>query len=98
MLDKKNVHPEFIQAIILFLCFMLFIRSIFKDLRDGGSPFSRQISLAAYLVAVGMLSNALHGGRLSFDLLVIFPAAVVGLIGFIFDYGRLLQEESDTTL
>jgi len=84
----------------VFLIFLLFLRSIFNDLKNGGSPFSRKISFAAYAIAIFIASNTLHGptGRFSWDFYAIFPALLIGLIGFIFDYGRVLQEESDTTL
>jgi hypothetical protein len=85
-------------ALGILLAAMLYIRSIFNDLRNGGSPFSRKISFAAYFVAGAMLSVSLHGDRLSFDIMLLFPAALLAMMGFIFDYGRILQEESDTTL
>jgi hypothetical protein len=85
-------------VVSLFMTFWLFIRSIFKDLKNGGSPFSRKISIAAYFVSAFIFFDAVHSGRLHWEFAAIFPAALVGLLGFVFDYGRILQEESDTTL
>jgi hypothetical protein len=82
----------------LFVFCMVFIRSIFKDLKNGGSPFSIKIVWATYGISAFMLSNAFHSGRFNWEFFIIIPSALVALIAFIFDYGRILQEESDTTL
>ena len=87
-----------IFALGLFLGLMLFIRSIFKDLKNGGSPFGKKVAWAAYGISLFLFFNALHSGRFDFQFIMLIPSALVALIGFIFDYGRILQEESDTTL
>jgi len=80
------------HAIILSV--MLYVRSVFKDLRDGGSPFSRKVSIAASGLSGALISI----GIMQAELLLIFAAVLVGLFAYIFDYGRILQEDADHTL
>ena len=78
----------------LYMFGMFFVRSIFRDLRNGGSPFSRKIIFGAYFVATVMFWSGVLDRRPA----DIFLAILVGLFCLIFDYGRILQEEADTTL
>ncbi|MCL2573444.1 MAG: hypothetical protein FWE34_02700 [Defluviitaleaceae bacterium] len=73
---------------------LLYIRHIFKDLSRGGSPFSKRIVNGAYFLMTILLWSAI----LDRDLIGLFIAALVGLFCLILDYGRILQEDADTTL
>ena len=81
-----------------FLFIILHIRNIFKDLKNGGSPFNKKIASAAHAIAFGMAFLGITDGILGRGFMMLIPAALIALMGYIFDYGRLLQEESDTTL
>ena len=80
------------HGIMLFA--MLYVRSAFKDLRDGGSPFSKKVGNAA----AGMAGAFIGTGLMQGNIMMFFAAALVGLLYMIFDYGRILQEDADTTL
>jgi len=87
-----------IVAIGIFTFVLLYVRSIFKYLKKGGSPFSGKISKAAYYIALGLFYYGIFNDVAGRAFVMIFPAAFIALMGYIFDYGRKLQEESDTTL
>jgi len=73
---------------------MLYVRSIFKDLRDGGSPFNKRVGNAL----AGLSGMFVGMGLMQLNLIMFFAAALVGLFYLIFDYGRILQEDADHTL
>ena len=81
-------------ASALFLVAMLFVKKIFKELRDGGNPFNPKIIGGAKIISVALAFQVLQRG----DLLFFFPAAITYLFAIILDYGRVLKEESDTML
>ena len=72
---------------------LFYVVHIFRELGNGCSPFDERISKAARVLAVLLVIIAINT---SWILLV--AAALMGLFARIFDYGRLLQEENDTTL
>ena len=78
----------------IMLVAMLYVRSAFKDLRNGGSPFSIKVGNAA----CGMAGALIGAGLMQFNIVLLFAAALVGLLYKIFAYGRILQEDADTTL
>ena len=78
----------------IMLTAMLYVRNVFKDLRNGGSPFGKKIGYAA----AGLSGAFVGSGLMQGDIVLFFGAALVGLFYFIFDYGRILQEDADTTL
>jgi len=100
----SNFNDVIVSALIslsvvgLFTFVLLYIRSIFKYLKKGGSPFSGKISKAAYYIALGLFYYGIFDDVAGRGFMMIFPAALIALMGYIFDYGRKLQEESDTTL
>jgi len=78
----------------IILLAMLYVRGVFKNLLDGGSPFNKKVCNA-----IAGLAGAFVGmGLVQLSLIMFFAAALVGLIYLIFDYGRILQEDADTTL
>jgi len=78
---------------IFTLVGLRFVRKVFKLLRENGSPFREDVvktlkRLAIVLLVVGFVSG----------LIAFIAAGVVWALCLIFDYGRSLQNESDTTL
>ncbi|MDR2184007.1 MAG: hypothetical protein LBE55_07505 [Clostridiales bacterium] len=78
----------------IMLAAMLYVRGVFKDLRNGGSPFSKKVGNAA----AGLSGAFIGAGLMQGNAVMFFAAALAGLFYFIFDYGRILQEDADTTL
>jgi len=73
---------------------MIYVRGVFKDLRNGGSPFSKKVSTAASGIAGAFIGL----GLMHSNMLMFFAAALMGLFYLIFEYGRILQEDADHTL
>jgi hypothetical protein len=88
------VVPTMLLYHVIILAAMLYVRSVFKDLRNGGSPFSKKVGTAI----AGLAGTFVGMGMVQQSLIMFFAAALVGLIYLIFDYGRILQEDADTTL
>ena len=86
-------HLSIIDGAIAFAV-MLYIRKIFKELHYGESPFNRRITRAAYVMA----ALTFIGAVLTLNFVGVFTAALVALFGLILDYGRILQQDADTTL
>ena len=68
-------------------------RAVFRLLRGNGSPFREEMAkptrrLAAILLLMGCVSG----------IVPFIAAGIVGVFCLIFDYGRMLQNENDTTL
>jgi len=90
MAIPENISITGILWWIAAIVLMVRIRAIFRDLRDGGSPFDKKVSDAAYLLAVVL--------AIRLDIFSMFAAAFVVLFGLLIGYGRLLQEDVDGTL
>jgi len=81
-------------AYILSIVMMFFIRAIFNELRLGASPFSYAVIDLTKKTSHLMIAVAIF----SLSIGVLITAAVVWAMALIFEYGRILQEESDATL
>ena len=83
---------DFLSTILTLFAVRL-TKRIFKLLRENGSPFRGDIvkslrKLAIFLLLMGGVSGAVP----------FLAAGIVWVFLLIFDYGRMLQNESDTTL
>ena len=79
---------------------VFYLKAIFKELKSGMSPFNekmvgRILSLAwiATFLTIGEVLSNQHVSLINVVLLVI-----TWLLYYVFEYGRKLQDESDTTL
>ena len=68
-------------------------RMVFKLLRGNGSPFREDIVKALKQLTIVLLVTGGVSGAIPF-----LAAGIVWVLCLIFDYGRILQNESDTTL
>ena len=80
-------------GVIFTIITLRFTKRVFKLLRENGSPFRVDIiqafkRLTIVLLITGGVSGAIH----------FLAAGIVWVLCMIFDYGRALQNESDTTL
>ena len=66
---------------------------VFKLLRDNGSPFREEIVKGMKKLAIVLLIMGFVMGVVPF-----LAAGITWVLCLIFDYGRALQDESDTTL
>ncbi|MCL1976468.1 MAG: hypothetical protein FWG61_09960 [Firmicutes bacterium] len=78
---------------IFTLVGLRFVRKVFKLLRENGSPFRDDVIKALKRLAIVLLVVGCVSGLVAF-----IAAGVVWVLCLIFDYGRSLQNESDTTL
>jgi hypothetical protein len=83
---------DFLSTIFTLIAIRL-SRRVFLLLRENGSPFRDDIvkslrKLAIFLLLMGGISGAVP----------FLAAGIVWVFCLIFDYGRMLQNESDTTL
>jgi fatty acid desaturase len=78
---------------ILTIIGLGFTMSVFKKLRETGSPFREDVVKSLKKASIVLLCVGLVAGAT-----VIVAAGIVWVLCLIFDYGRLLQNESDTTL
>ena len=74
---------------------ILYMRFIFKELGDGMSPFSLKMVNRFFMVTVFITVYAIISNP---NISTIMLAGFMWLMYYIFDHGRKLQEESDTTL
>ncbi|MCL2286584.1 MAG: hypothetical protein FWC32_09515 [Firmicutes bacterium] len=74
---------------------MLYLRMIFKQLRSGVSPFSTAMVRRFFYVVIFFTVNALISNP---SFATIMLAGFMWLMYYVFDHGRELQQESDTTL
>ena len=74
---------------------MLYLRHIFKELKIGVSPFAPAMVNRFLYVVIFITLNALISNP---SLANIILAGFMWLMYYVFDHGRKLQEESDTTL
>ena len=70
-----------------------FAKEVFKLLRENGSPFRDDVVASLKKLAIALLVVGVASGVIPF-----LAAGVVWVFCLIFDYGRALQYESDTTL
>ena len=68
-------------------------RSVFKLLKENGSPFRDDVIKSMKKLAIVLLVVGFVSGFISF-----IAAGIVWVFCLVFDYGRTLQNESDTTL
>jgi len=78
---------------IFTLVGLRFVRKVFKLLRENGSPFRDDVVKSLKVLAIVLLVVGCFSGLVAF-----LAAGVVWVLCLIFDYGRSLQNESDTTL
>jgi hypothetical protein len=70
-----------------------FTKRVFKLLRENGSPFREDIVKALKRLAIVLLFVGFAAGMVAF-----LASGIVWALCLIFDYGRALQNENDTTL
>jgi len=102
---ELSVAYASVIAVALFIAHCLimvgifYFRAIFKELKCGTSPFSRKmvgrILSLAWLATFLTIFDAVNQ-NLSLTHIVLL--VTTWLLYYIFDYGRKLQDESDTTL
>ena len=80
-------------SIIFTLVGLRFVRRVFKLLRENGSPFREDVVKALKVLAIALLVVGCVSGLVAF-----LAGGVVWVLCLVFDYGRSLQNESDTTL
>ena len=80
-------------GVIFTIIALRFTRRVFKLLRENGSPFREDIVKALKGLAIVLLITGGVSGAIPF-----LAAGMVWVLCLIFDYGRTLQNESDTTL
>ena len=80
-------------GVIFTLIALRFTRRVFKFLRENGSPFREDIVKALQRLTIILLITGGVSGAIPF-----LAAGIVWVLCMIFDYGRALQNESDTTL
>lgn len=82
-----------ILAAIFALIGVRFAKEVFKLLRENGSPFREDVVKSTRRLAIFLLLMGCVSGIIPF-----IAAGIVGVFCLVFDYGRMLQNESDTTL
>ncbi|MCL2187933.1 MAG: hypothetical protein FWB87_04130 [Defluviitaleaceae bacterium] len=102
--DFSVLYATIISAALLFVhCLIVvgifYLRAIFKELKSGMSPFSekmmQRILSLAWLATMLIIFEAISQ-RLSLTNIVLL--ITTWLLYYIFEHGRTLQNESDTTL
>ena len=83
---------DILAAIFALIC-VRFAKKVFKLLREDGSPFRENVVKSTRRLAIFLLLMGGVSGIVPF-----IAAGIVGVFCLIFDYGRMLQNESDTTL
>ena len=78
---------------LLMTC-LLYVRAMFGELKDGVSPFSSKMVTRILMLAVIITLLTVADLSLSGIMLMV----IMWLVYYIFEYGRKLQDESDTTL
>ena len=90
-------HPAIGLAGVLTTIFSLlgigFAKSVFKLLRENGSPFREDVVRSLKRLTIALLLIGVVSGVVSF-----LAAGIVWVLCLIFDYGCALQNESDTLL
>ena len=80
-------------GVIFTIIALRFTKRVFKLLRENGSPFRDDIVHALKKLAIVLLITGGVSGAIPF-----LAGGIVWVLCLIFDYGRVLQNESDTTL
>jgi len=80
-------------ATVFSLIGIRFAKKVFVLLRENGSPFRKDVVKSLKKLAIVLLVVGFVSGVISF-----LAAGIVWVLYLIFDYGRMLQDESDTTL
>ena len=78
---------------VFTLVALRFSMRVFKLLRENGSPFRDDVVRSLKVLAIVLLVVGGATGMISF-----LAAGIAWVLCLIFDYGRILQNESDTTL
>jgi hypothetical protein len=95
-IDSLDSAPIFVADAVqaaATLIVLAFTKSAFRLLRDNGTPFRDDVAKALRNLAIALAILGVATG-----LAGLIAAAAVGVLSMIFDYGRALQRESDTTL
>ena len=79
----------------IFMAIFLYLRVIFKELKESESPFSKKMVWRIFIFAVITTVSTV---TTNFSLTSVLFVAFMWLMYCIFYYGSKLQEESDTTL
>jgi len=70
-----------------------FAKTVFKLLRENGTPFRDNVVMSLKKLAVALLCVGAVSGVIPF-----LAAGIVWVLCLVFNYGRTLQNDSDTTL
>ena len=97
----KRLVPGFSFAVgfedflgtIFTIISLRFTKRVFKLLRENGSPFRDDVVRALKGLTIILLCTGCVSGAIPF-----LAAGIVWVLCLVFDYGRMLQNESDTTL
>jgi hypothetical protein len=97
--DVIGGHPAFqigvsdLLLTVFSLVGLMYGKRVFRLLRDNGTPFREDVVTALKKLAIALLVMGAAAGYGTF-----LAAGIVWVLCMIFDYGRALQYESDTTL
>jgi hypothetical protein len=80
-------------GVIFTIIALRFTKRVFRLLRENGSPFREDIVKALKRLTIILLITGTVSGAIPF-----LAAGIVWVLCLVFDYGRELQNESDTTL
>ena len=83
---------EYLQTVLTIIG-LGFAKAVFKLLRENGTPFREDVVISLKKLAVALLCVGAVSGVISF-----LAAGIVWVLCLVFEYGRALQNESDTTL
>ena len=87
-----NLLEEFLRTLFTIIAIRFALR-LFKHLKENGSPFREEIVKDLKKLAIVLLIVGCATGAVGF-----LAAGIVWVLCLIFDYGCVLQAESDTTL
>lgn len=96
LFGKRSIPVVGLGDIVLVIFTIIgigYAKIVFKLLRENGSPFRDDVVKALKKLAVALLLVGAVSGAIPF-----LAAGIVWVLCLIFDYGCLLQNESDTTL
>jgi len=83
---------DFLQTIFTIVG-LGFAKTVFKRLREDGTPFRDDVVLSLKKLAIALLCMGAVSGVIPF-----LAAGIVWVLCLIFDYGHTLQNDHDTTL
>ncbi|MGI6004859.1 MAG: hypothetical protein ACOX88_05540 [Christensenellales bacterium] len=95
-LGVRSVSAANLSGLLLTIFTIIglgFAKVVFKLLRENGSPFRDDVIRSLRKLSIALLFMGVVSGFVPF-----IAAGVVWVLCMIFDYGRMLQNESDTTL